>query len=686
MRTYVLAFLGFSVAVSSGALMGVSVADDRPLFKREDVFDLEYAADPQISPDGKQILYVRRSNDIMKDRTRSNLWIVDVDGGSHRPVLSSFDTYSSPRWSPSGDRIAYVTGEEGRGSQIYIRYMDTGQTALISSLKRAPRNLVWAPDGKSIAFVMSVPLPTKRLVSPPKKPKGATWAKGAKVIDQVIYRFNGRGFFDPQQDQIFLLPADGGTARQLTKGRHGMAGPIQFSPDSQRIYFSTNRRPDWEFDRVEKDIYAIDIRAGKETRITDRTGLESAPVFSPDGKRLAWLQADIKNNPYRTNRLVVANPDGSNPKILTGDLDRTLDSAAFVGNKSLVAHYVDRGRVVVSRFSLSGQEQVLTRDVGGTTLGRPYTSGSYSMAANGTLAFTLGAVDHPADIAVVKKGKTARLTDLNEDVLAHRRLSKVQEIVYPSSLDGTEIQGWYMLPPGHELGHQPGQSYPFILELHGGPHLGYGPHFSAEMQLMAAAGYGVFYPNYRGSKGYGENFALKLKYKYSSPDDFADNMSGLDSLISLGIADPDALYITGGSAGGISSAYAIGLTDRFRAAAVAKPVINWISKTLTGDTYTYQIKHQFPGLPWEKFDHYWQRSPISLVGNVVTPTILLTGEEDWRTPISETEQFYQALKLKGVDVAMVRYPGSSHGIASRPSRLVSKVDHILAWFARYPKE
>jgi acylaminoacyl-peptidase len=203
--------------------------------------------------------------------------------------------------------------------------------------------------------------------------------------------------------------------------------------------------------------------------------------------------------------------------------------------------------------------------------------------------------------------------------------------------------------------------------------------------MMAAQGYVVFYDNHRGSLSYGEDFALLLQYKYSSKEDFADHMSGIDALIKKGFIDDRNLFIAGGSAGGIAAAYAIGLTDRFNAAVAAKPVINWVSKTLTADSMVGQIYHQFPGPPWEHLDHYWKRSPLSLIGNVTTPTMLLTGENDRRTPMSETEQFYQALRLKGVDSVMIRMPGASHGIASRPSRLVSKVDHILAWFERYKK-
>jgi len=333
----------------------------------------------------------------------------------------------------------------------------------------------------------------------------------------------------------------------------------------------------------------------------------------------------------------------------------------------------------VARVNLDGDLQAVTDGLGSTSLGRPYMSGSYTVSANGTVAFTYGTAYRPAEVAVSSRSGKRVLTTLNDDLLGDCSLGTLSEIVYTSSFDGQAIQGWYLTPPGYVAG----QAYPLILEIHGGPHLAYGPYFSAEMQLMAAAGYIVFYDNYRGSTGYGEDFAMLLKYKYASREDFADHMSGIDAMIGTGRVDAGNLFITGGSAGGIASAYAVGLTDRFNAAAVVKPVVNWISKALTTDSYIGQISHQFPGMPWEAFEHYWQRSPLSLVGNMVTPTMLITGEEDYRTPISETEQLYQALQLKRVDVVMVRVPGSSHGIAGKPSRLIAKVDNILAWFKRY---
>lgn len=665
---------------------------DSTQFRAEDIFRLEYANDPRVSPNGNSIVYERRSNDIMKDRTRSNLWIVNSDGGGHRPLVSGAAQASSPRWSPGGDRIAYIqsvpggTGAPGGqpakpGSGIFVRWMDTGQTAEIAVVRDRMSSLSWSPDGRWLAFQMDVISKSEPLAKLRKKPDGAEWSEPVKVIDSVIYRFDGRGFVEPAYTHIFIVPADGGSPRQLTAGNFNHQGPLSWTPDGKQILFTSNQGKDWEYQRIERDIYAVSISDGTLTQISSRKGGESEPVTSPDGRRIAYVYDDNRMLTYRTRVLRIMNSDGSGDRALTAGLDRSVSSIQWSGNgRSLYFLYTDHGVTRVARVSLDGKIETVVDGLGGTTLGRPYASGSFTVADDGTVAFTKGTPQQPADVAVTgRRGGERVLTALNDDLFADRVLGEVHEITYASSLDGEQIQGWYVTPPDFDPSHK----YPLILELHGGPNAAYGPHFSAEIQRYAAEGYIVFYDNYRGSTSYGERFALLLQYKYSSPDDFADNMSGVDALIEKGFVDPDNLFITGGSAGGISSAYAIGLTNRFRAAAVVKPIINWISKTLTGDIYTYQISHQFPGLPWEEYEHYWQRSPLSLVGNVTTPTMLITGEEDYRTPISETEQFYQALKLRRIDTVMVRVPGSSHGIAGRPSRLNAKVDNILAWFARY---
>jgi dipeptidyl aminopeptidase/acylaminoacyl peptidase len=646
-------------------------------FIAEDIFHMEVATSPQVSPDQRHIVYVRRSNDIMTDSTRSSLWLTDSEERSHEPLFSSTHNYYSPRWSPSGDRLAFISNRDGR-PQIYVRYMNSGRTALISNLASSPSALTWSPDGQHLAFTMSVDANERPFsIKMPAKPKGAKWSEPFQYIDKARYQADGRGVLDPAYTHIFVVPAEGGTARQLTSGNYHHRGGLSFAADGQRIFFSANRSDNWEYEPAEADIYAVSL-SGEITQITDAPGREFAPTVSPNGRYIAYAKRDNKKLAYRNTYLHVMNIDGSHDRQLSADIDNSVSNYQWKGNDGLYYQQMLRGIDQVDYVSLDGAHRNILKGMGGVSLGRPYTSGTFH-AVGETVAFTRGRTDRPADLFVKKGGAEKQLTALNEDIFGHKTFGEVKEITYTSSIDGEEIQGWYILPPDYD----PTKKYPMIIEIHGGPHLAYGPVFTAELQRMAAEGYIVFYNNHRGSTGYGERFALLLQNKYSSKYDFADHMSGVDALIDKGLVDPEQLFITGGSAGGIATAYAIGLTDRFKAAVVAKPVINWLSKVLTADSGLYQIPHQFPGMPWEEVEHYWQRSPLSLVGNVTTPTLLITGVNDKRTPMSETEQFYQALKLRKVETVLVKVPGASHGIASRPSRMVGKIENIIGWFDKY---
>lgn len=653
--------------------------DSERYFKSEDIFNLEYVSEVQVSPNGKNIAYVRRSNDIMSDSSRANVWLASVDGKSHRPLLSSKKNYYSIRWSPDGSRLAYLSNEEGK-PQLYVRWMDTGQTALVTNVTSSPSNITWSPDGKYIAFTMSVDAKEKPLdVKMPKKPEGAKWSPKFQYITKARYQADGKGVLDPAYTHIFIVPSDGGTARQLTSGNYHHNGRLSFAPNGEKIYFSANRSDNWEYEPVEADIFSVDM-TGNIEQLTQDKGRESSPVVSPDGKYIAYAYRDDEKVMYKNSYLYVMNSDGSEQRNITKDIDNSVSNFHWKDNKRIYFQQSVRGLAQVDVVSLSGSVKAVAKGLGGTTLGRPYVFGTYH-AVGDVVAYTKGRTDRPADLFVTTR-KERQLTALNEDVLGHKQLGEVKEVVYPSSIDGEEIQGWYILPPNYDSS----KTYPLILEIHGGPNLAYGPVFTAELQRMAAEGYVVFYDNHRGSTGYGERFALLLQGKYSSEYDFADHMSGVDALIEKGIADPERLFITGGSAGGIASAYAIGLTNRFKAAVVAKPVINWLSKVLSADSGLYQIPFQFPGKPWDNVEHYWKRSPLSLVGNVTTPTMLITGVEDKRTPMSETEQFYQALKLQKVDSVLVKVPGSPHGIAAKPSRMIGKIENILAWFKKYDSD
>ncbi len=320
-------------------------------------------------------------------------------------------------------------------------------------------------------------------------------------------------------------------------------------------------------------------------------------------------------------------------------------------------------------------------DVGGLDLGRPYSQGQYTVAPKaGVVAFTLTSPQHPADVAVVsvRGGEARRLTDLNAGLFAHVELGALEEIHFASSYDDRPIEGVDLKPPGFD----PARKYPLILEIHGGPFANYGPRFSAEDQLYAAAGYVVLYVNPRGSTSYGEEFGNLIHHDY--PDhDYDDLMSGVDEVLKRGYVDSERLFVTGGSGGGVLTAWIVGHTDRFQAAVVAKPVINWYSWVLTSDLPAFGTQYWFGTLPWNDLQNYMKRSPLTYAGNVKTPTMVMTGEVDYRTPSSDAEQFYTALKLRKVPSMMVRIPDASHHITEKPSNMMAKSAYILGWFGRY---
>ena len=648
-----------------------------------DVMALEYAADPQFAPDGERIVYARHSADPMTDRFRGALWSISVDGDDHRPLVQEAGALSSPRFSPDGRRLLYLATADER-TALRVRWMDTGETLSIEVPAGNPGGPVWSPDGKQIAFAMMVTGPAATLAKLPPKPEGAEWAPPVKVIDRMVFRRDGQSFDPSAYRQIFVVPADGGTARQLTSGNYdhgpdGAAPAAAWMPDGRSLVFSANRRVDAEREPNDSELFELDLESGRLTSLTDRYGPDAFPVVSPDGRRIAYLGLDDRHQGYMIRRLYVLERTTGESRLVSGELDRDVSAPRWDRrSRTLTISYDDHGDTRIARIGLDGRVTNLAEGLGGTTLGRPYASGQFDVAPDGRVAFTATTPARPGDIAIAEDGKTRLLTDLNGDVLGQRTLAEVEEIMVESSHDGRPIQGWIAKPPGFD----PSRKYPLVLEIHGGPFANYGVRFAAEVQLYAAAGYVVLYVNPRGSTSYGEEFGNLIHHAYPGHD-YDDLMSAVDGVLARGYVDESRLFVTGGSGGGVLTAWIVGKTDRFRAAVVAKPVINWTSFVLTADATNFFYRYWFPGLPWDDPEHYRERSPLYLVGNVTTPTMLLTGESDYRTPISESEQYYQALKLEGVDTLLVRVPEASHGIARRPSQLMAKVANILAWFARY---
>ena len=667
-------------ALLTSLCFSVLANDNLQTFQLENVFDLEYANQIEMTNDGKTVYFVRNRMDIKSDSKVSNIWSVDSSSKQLQPLTSGVHMDYSPVLSPDQSRLAFISTRDG-SSQIYVKWLKTGAVAKISNLTQSPASLQWSPNGRQLLFSQFVPSKVSSPINLPGKPEGASWAEPAKFIDDVYYRADGGGYTKPGFRHLFTIEANGGNARQLTSGDFDHGGPVSFSEDGNSLYFSANRHADFKLKPTNSEIYQLTLNDLQITALTDREGPDQQPQISPDGRYLAYTGYDDKRTNYENTQLYIRDLKSGDTTSLTADFDRSVEQIKWADNsRGLYFSYASEGQTALAYQPRSGKRKVITQKIGSVSFGRPYSGGDFDISDDGDVAITLADTQRPADIAIVKNGKTQRLTKLNDDALGNKQLAKVEEIWLKSSYDDLPIQGWVAYPPGFDSS----KKYPLILEIHGGPVANYGPHFSAEIQLFAAKGNVVLYMNPRGSDSYGKEFAQTIHHNYPS-NDFDDLMTGVDALIGKGFIEQSKLFVTGGSGGGVLTAWIVGHTDRFAAAVVAKPVINWISFVLTADFYPFFADYWFPGKPWDHIEHYMKRSPISYVGNVKTPTMLLTGEADYRTPISETEQFYQALKLQGVDTAMVRIPDASHGITKRPSNLMAKVAYIQWWFDKHSK-
>ncbi|MDJ0921340.1 MAG: S9 family peptidase [Henriciella sp.] len=648
-------------------------------FTAERVFDIEYASDPQVSPDGETIVYVRRSMDRQTDMDRGDIWVIDVDSGSHRPLIAGGASASSPRWSPDGTRLLYSTSTEDR-PDLRVHFMDTGESYSLGQFFQGPRSATWSPDGKTIAFTMFTPGETPSFAKPVKAPEGATWSEPVRVFDDVTFRFDGAGYLKEGATHVYTISAEGGSPRQITSGEVDFNGPEWLSNDV--LLVSGNEAEDREMDPIESEIYRIDLNDLSRTAMTDRDGPDQGATVSPDGNTIAYFGYDDQLKAYQHTGLYLMDADGSNKRQVAEGFDRSFDAVAWsADSRTLYAQIENAGEIDVVSIDRRGEIETVITGVGGTSIGRPYASGSFSVSntSRPVFAYTAGFADRPAEIAVQGPRVDDRvLTDLNGDTLPYFDMSPIEEFKVSSSVDGREIEAWVALPPDFTADG----SFPMILEIHGGPYAMYGPFFSSEIQRFAAEGYVTVYVNPRGSTGYGEAFAQLIDLAYPG-NDHNDLMDVVDDLVARNYVSEDRLFITGGSGGGILTAWAVGQTDRFAAAASVKPVINWMTMALAADIGQLIRRHWIRADPWSNPDAFLNFSPIMYVDKVTTPTLLMVGEEDWRTPTWEAEQFYTALKMNGVETALIRIPGSPHYIAGRPSRLIAKTDNIMGWFAKF---
>lgn len=649
-------------------------ADDDGTLSIDRYFDWEIVGSPQISPDGSQVVYSRRYPDRINDKFETDLWIVRSDGSRNRFLVKGSD----PVWSPDGTRLAYIAPGQPSGPQIFVRWLDAPGETQVTRLERPPSNLSWSPDGTKVAFNMVVPPAEKLLtVKLPEKAAGAKWIDAPRVIGRLNYRSDGSGWNPEGFRHVFVVAADGGTARQVTSGDFQHDAPEWL--DTKTIVFSGQRRPDAEYLVRESDIYAASLESREIRALTDRRGPDTAPVVSPDAKRIAYTGWDHSTNTYDVTRLYLMNADGTDRRMLTGDLDRSPAQVRWASDGSGIYFVAeDRGSNNLWFVSLAGGPA------------RQVTTGVQqiaieSVSRGGVMAGTMTAPHRPADVIVLDPRKTQAprfLTSVHDDVLGGLKLGAVEEIWY-DSVGGLKVQGWIVKPPDFD----PAKKYPLILYIHGGPHNMYGVGFNFEFQNHAANGYVVLYTNPRGSTGYGQTFGNAINNNYPG-EDYDDLMRGVDAVVARGSIDEKNLFVCGGSGGGVLTAWIVGHTDRFAAAVVMKPVINWYSFVGTTDGANWYAN--FRKLPWEDPEEHLRRSPITYVGKVRTPTMLMTGELDLRTPMEQTEQYYRALKMQKVPTLMVRLADEYHGFNAdgsvrHPSNRVQQILYLRAWFDKHKR-
>lgn len=668
----------------SAVAPGLTPAQEKPsdsLLTVNHYLDFETVGDARISPDGSRIIYTRRFVNAQQDRWDTALWIMNADGSENRFLTKG----GSPIWSPDGTRIAYIADGEPKGAQIFVRWMNAeGATSQVTRVEQSPGDIGWSPDGKWIGFAMFIPKANVWQIDMPQAPQGAQWTPAPRYVSNLHYRADRRGFLESGYVHLFVVPTDGGTARQLTKGDwnagsrfDGQPGSVGWSwtPDGKSIVFDGLMDANSDANYRDSDINIVDVTSGVMRKVSTQRGSWGSPKVSADGQWIAFSGFPYTPQTYKTGELYVMRLDGSAMKMISGNLDRDVNEITWARDNSGVYFTVgDRGTSNVHLASLAGAVRQITSGQHMMQLG--------SISRTGVVAGILTSPQQPPDLirwSLQAPQTITRLTNVNEDVMMGKKLAAVEELWYTSTT-GTRVQGWVVKPPGFD----PAKKYPLIMEIHGGPHGMYNVGFSYMYQNFAANGYVVLYTNPRGSTGYGTDFGNAINKRYPGVD-YDDLMAGVDTVVGRGYVDQTRMYVGGCSGGGVLSSWVIGHTNRFAGAAVRCPVMNWIS--FAGNADIPYFGHAWFDKPyWEDPTEWLKQSPLMYVGNVTTPTVIMTGELDLRTPMAQSEEYYSALKMRGVPTALLRFQNEFHGTSSRPSNFIRTQLYMMSWYQKHKRD
>jgi dipeptidyl aminopeptidase/acylaminoacyl peptidase len=646
----------------------------------EDFFTVKTASDPQISPDARFVAYVLSEPDLASDRHRSSLRLVSTRDGRDVPVGEGNE--SQPAWSADGQWLAYVRPVQG-GFQIVRFRPGDGRREAGAPIKTFPSDLLWSPDGSRLAYLTAEPAAVREaLQSSP--PAGAKWAGPAYVATEAGFQTVQSMLPAPVEYHAYVVEASPeATPRRLNTRPLGRALPyvgasLGWSQDGQRLLASLALREEhWKY-LMESSIYSISVATGEIREVAAAARTSHRPAIAKDG-RFAFLCMSLGEGSYFDSGLCVGPGEQGPFERIQQGFDRPFSSVSWTSRGDLIVGLQDQGIGQIGRIDAKGRRTILATTGGGDA--SSYTGiGAPSVALDGTVAFAYSDWQTPSEIAIVKEGSKPRvLTSINARYLASRIVNPVEDLWTESTDKLWRIHSFVVKPAAMDSGKR----YPLIVLLHGGQSSDFGPDFDLIPQVFAAHGYVVAMPNYRGSGSYGRALGDQQHYPKGIETDV---LGVVDALVAKGVVDPERLYITGGSGGGMITGWTTGKTSRFRAAAMWYPPTEWQTYVLEAATGPTSLKGGFDRMPWESVAEYYERSPLSYVGSIRTPTLVTVGEKDRITPVSQSIAYFTALRYVGVPSELLVFPDEPHGIRAHPSHQLSHLAETLGWFARYGGE